>query len=139
METVEIFISGKPVGKSRPRFSRINGFTKVYTPEETTSYERAVGLLFHQKKKDMFTGYVSIKIKAIFPIPSSTPKKSIPDYLNGKILPDKKPDLDNICKIILDGLNGVAYEDDKAVVELMSSKHYGTEPGVHVTISDFSW
>jgi len=32
-------------------------------------------------------------------------------------------DVDNYCKSILDGLNGVAYEDDDQVVELLVKKH----------------
>lgn len=32
-------------------------------------------------------------------------------------------DVDNYCKSILDGLNGVAYEDDDQVVELLVRKH----------------
>ena len=30
----------------------------------------------------------------------------------GEMLPTKKPDVDNIIKIILDSLNGLAYKDD---------------------------
>lgn len=56
--------------------------------------------------------------------------------LQGKILPTKKPDCDNIAKIICDALNGVAYKDDKQIVQLLVSKVYSVEPFVLVTISD---
>lgn len=34
-----------------------------------------------------------------------------------------KLDADNIAKSVLDGLNGIAYEDDEQVVELLVRKH----------------
>lgn len=134
---VEIFIPGKPIGKARPKFSRTGSFVRVYTPSETTKYEKLISSLYKEKCSKMFTGYVSVSIEAIFPVPASVPKKKIEDYLSGKILPDKKPDLDNICKIVLDGLNRAAFSDDKAVVDLMAKKRYGENPGVRVIISDF--
>ena len=33
--------------------------------------------------------------------------------------PIKRPDTDNIAKIVLDSLNGLAYKDDSAVVDLV--------------------
>ena len=56
--------------------------------------------------------------------------------LQGKILPTKKPDCDNIAKIICDALNGVAYDDDKQIVALKVTKIYSAEPRVLVWVSD---
>ena len=50
-----------------------------------------------------------------------------------EIRPTKKPDNDNIAKIILDALNGVAYQDDKQVVSLQVEKYY-TEADEMVTV-----
>ena len=33
-----------------------------------------------------------------------------------------KPDIDNIIKCVMDGLTGVAYEDDKQVVQIVAQK-----------------
>lgn len=52
------------------------------------------------------------------------------------IRPTKKPDLDNVIKIILDGLNGLAYGDDKQVVELKALKCYAKEPFVLIQIEE---
>lgn len=68
--------------------------------------------------------------------PPKKSKKVVEDMLNGKILPTKKPDADNIAKIILDGLNKVAWEDDTQVVELMIVKRYATEPMVAVMVKE---
>ena len=50
------------------------------------------------------------------------------------IKPTKKPDADNIVKIICDALNGVAYKDDTQVVELDFKKVYGEFEKVIVEI-----
>ena len=48
----------------------------------------------------------------------------------------KKPDADNIAKIILDSLNGLAYKDDSQVSALMVLKDYGTENKIIVELEE---
>lgn len=51
--------------------------------------------------------------------------------------PDKKPDIDNILKIVLDGLNGVAYADDKQVIEVRCRKFYSVSSGyLKISVSE---
>ncbi len=45
-----------------------------------------------------------------------------------------KPDSDNIAKIILDGLNGIAYIDDNQVTKLKVNKIYGIKSYIKVKI-----
>ncbi len=52
----------------------------------------------------------------------------------GDIAPTKKPDFDNIQKIICDALNGVAYYDDSQIVKADIEKVYRTTPRVEVTV-----
>ena len=47
-----------------------------------------------------------------------------------------KPDTDNIAKSILDSLNGIAYKDDKQVVDLRVRKQYAEVPSVSVWIRE---
>ena len=56
---------------------------------------------------------------------------------DGKILPTKKPDVDNVVKSIFDGLNKVAFKDDTQIVELHCSKRYSYTPRVEVTFKEF--
>lgn len=49
-----------------------------------------------------------------------------------------KPDLDNIEKIVLDGLNGIAFKDDKQVIDSHTKKRYcrdGEAPVLAVRVS----
>ena len=88
-------------------------------------------------------GCIAFSLKAFYPVPKQKDKKYVNRQqrelmLENKLLPDQKPDGDNIEKIILDALTGVAYEDDKQVVCCMGwSKRYSKDPGVLVTIEEF--
>ena len=46
----------------------------------------------------------------------------------GTILPSRKPDIDNVLKVVLDALNGVAYKDDSRVVAVTARKIYSHTP-----------
>lgn len=105
-------IYGKPQGKARPRFS--NGH--AYTPKQTAGYERQIKNAFRATGGQMIESEgVIIEIDVYY-------KKTAAD--KKKTFPTKKPDIDNICKIVLDGLNGVAYADDKQVVSLSANKYF---------------
>lgn len=56
--------------------------------------------------------------------------------LSGKMRPTMKPDNDNIAKSVLDALNGLAYVDDKQIVELKVNKYYGAEAYVYVKLTE---
>lgn len=83
---------------------------------------------------DPFENAIRAEIKVFMPIPKSDSKKKRELKLSGKIRPTMKPDNDNIAKSVLDALNGVAYLDDKQIVELAVDKKYGEEPYVYVKL-----
>ena len=56
------------------------------------------------------------------------------EMLENKVRPTKKPDCDNIAKIVLDALNGIAYYDDSQVVSLVVRKHYAETTHVKVVL-----
>lgn len=51
-----------------------------------------------------------------------------------RIAPWVKPDLDKLIRAVLDGLTGVAYEDDCQVVAISASKSYGPHEGVWIGV-----
>lgn len=133
---IKFTVPGQPQGKGRPRFTR-TGHT--YTPDSTRAYETAVRTLYqeatrHQHKgpSEYMEGPVAVKIVACFPIPKRATKKQREDIYRCKLDPVKKPDVDNIAKAILDGLNGIAYSDDAQVCVLSVVKLYADDP--HVTV-----
>ena len=123
---------GEPRGKQRPRFNRKTGTT--YTPSETVQYEKAVGFLYKRARGQKLTGDVRLELIAFYKIPASTTKQNQEAMAHGLSLPSKKPDLDNVLKIVMDGLNGIAYDDDKQVVSVRACKLYSEEPRVEVEV-----
>lgn len=134
-EINSFFIAGEVQAKQRPKF---NG-RFAYTPKETVEYENLVKLQYQlQCGNYRYADDVPLVV-AIFahlepPQSASNIKKT--RMLNQEEYPLKKPDVDNVAKIILDALNGIAYRDDKQVVTLIVKKLYAGESGVGVTISE---
>ncbi|MHB9950763.1 hypothetical protein CF055_17270 [Clostridium botulinum] len=132
---MKIVIDGKPMGKQRPRFNTKTGNT--YTPDKTVNYENWVKLCCKQQcEGEKLTGQIVASINAYYTIPKSTSKKNKKDMLAGIIRPTIKPDVDNIAKVILDSLNGLAYKDDKQIVFCTISKWYGEDPRVEVILEE---
>ena len=77
---------------------------------------------------------VSVHIRAFYGIPKHTSNAKSEEMLSGRIVLMKKPDLDNICKIVCDALNGIAYADDKQIAELSCCKFYSRNPRIEITI-----
>lgn len=67
---------------------------------------------------------LDVRIFAFYEVPKSASKKKKAAMLAQDIRPTKKPDFDNIGKIICDSLNLVAYHDDSAVVDAQVRKFY---------------
>lgn len=136
--TVEFTIPGAPQSKGRPRFSTANGFVKTYTPAQTANYENLVKLEYDRQIGERFNDGAAIEmhIFAFFDIPKSVSKKKREQMLCGEIRPIKKPDADNIIKIIADSLNGIAYKDDAQIVQCTVCKKYSSLPRVVVAMAD---
>lgn len=118
-----IIVEGKIKGKARPRV--FNGH--AITPKDTVNYENWVRLNYKQQDGRYLKGSVRAIINAYYKIPKSYSKKRVQAIREGKEYPSKKPDADNIAKIILDSLNKIAFDDDSQVVELIISKRYTEE------------
>lgn len=121
-------VPGEPRGKGRPRFTRDG---HVYTDSETVSYEKKILAYYRQQLKDFRwpdSAFVSIGVTAVYPIPKSATKASLAAIQAGRILPKRKPDIDNVIKAVLDALNGYAYKDDAQVVMVTGRKIYGHDP-----------
>ncbi len=120
MKLVSFTVSGKPQGKARPRFSPHG----VYTPQTTKAYEEKIANAYREVAEDVFfSGPVCLMVIAVFPIPKSWTIEKKGHAMAGEIIPGK-PDIDNILKVVLDGLNGVAYDDDATVCQTVCQKVY---------------
>ncbi|ENY8496187.1 RusA family crossover junction endodeoxyribonuclease [Clostridioides difficile] len=131
---VNFTIDGEPVGKERPRFNLAT--KRTYTPNKTKSYEELIKWLYQSKVKYRFTGYIKMTIRCYYSIAKNNSKKVKEQKRNNVLRPSKKPDIDNVIKVVADSLNGIAYKDDTQIVEVVASKYYSDKPRVEVMIED---
>lgn len=134
---IRFTIPGVPFGKQRPKFSRAGNYVKTYTPDETVNYENLVKWYYQQAAKGfMFPkeAMLDVRILAYYEIPKSASKKKQKQMLENTVRPAKKPDWDNIGKVVCDSLNNIAYKDDSAVVDAQVRKFYSDKPRVEVII-----
>ena len=128
--TLHFIVPGKPKGKGRPRIAKGGG--RAFTPKATVEYENKVGTVASAAAEKAGWSHdqepLNITIEALFQLP-----KKLTNPIPGV------PDLDNIAKAILDGMQlwGVI-SDDRWVCCMRSCKRYadeGEDVGVLVVVS----
>ncbi len=148
-KNISLKILGEPIGKGRPKITKTKNFARLYSPTKTVNYESRIITEYKRNYSGMvFEANEPIKavIQACFIVPCSNyvfhKKTNSVDLtrkgqsmINGLIRPTKKPDCDNIAKICLDALNGIAYFDDSQVVELVVNKTYSRNPFVSIVLT----
>lgn len=116
-------INTRPIPKQRPRLSKF----AVYTPKKTTNYENLIAYEWKKRYKDLILKN-AVKLDLLFCFKKAKSCKK--DYHT------QRPDLDNLEKAILDGLNKVAFVDDCQVVELNSKKVFASTDAVLISITE---
>ena len=133
----EFKIPGKAQAKQRPRMGRSG---VVYTPKETLIYENYVKMCYSDYANQFewlpYENQVRAEIEVLVAVPKSDSKTKKKAKIEGMIRPAVKPDCDNLAKSILDSLNGLAYQDDKQVVELSIKKYYAENAEVRVRLTE---
>jgi len=121
---IVVTIPGKPMGEPRAAHRVVNGFARKFVPKASQEYraiiQTHVAEAMKQTGAQTFVGPVMVYITALFELPKSKHKKKHPPRLDWCT---KKPDTDNIAKIVCDALNGVAWMDDSQVVTLNVAKY----------------
>ena len=133
----EFEVPGKIIGKGRPRLNSYTGV--VYTPTRTKDYESLVEQYFLLKypRFKALEGRIKINIIAYFSIPKATKKSDINEMLDNTISPTKKPDIDNIVKVVLDSMNKFAFKDDNQITKLEVEKRYSLEDKIYIKIEEY--
>lgn len=111
--------------KERPRTSFYT--RSIYTPTSTKKREKIIAQEFIAQNRGWVCDKSPIKIllEIELKIPESATKTKKQKMLNDEIKATVKPDIDNVQKLVQDALNGVAYIDDKQIINLNVNKKYG--------------
>jgi Holliday junction resolvase RusA-like endonuclease len=135
---VTFMVEGTPVPKGRPRFARRGKFVSTYSPKTTVDYESKVSesAKLAMGASEPLETPVGAYIYITLPVPASYSKKRTQACLSGQERPTKKSDIDNYCKAIFDGMNGIVFVDDSLIVSLHATKVYGTIGMVEVMIKE---
>lgn len=111
VSSTRFWVPGKPVVKQRPRLSHGH----VYTPATTSAYEEFVGVCAKAAGAVPLDGDVAITIFVF-------------------VQSGRHGDIDNYVKAVLDGLNGIAYRDDRQVVQIFAAKVQSATEGTYVIV-----
>lgn len=126
-------LDGPVIGKGRPRFTRAG---HTYTPEKTERYEKAIAKAYRNRYDYCSSKALKVKILVYTRIAKSASKKRKQMMMDDMIKCTKKPDIDNIQKIVLDALNKVAYYDDTQVVQIGVIKKWSEDDRMIVCIEE---
>jgi len=108
-----ITVNTKPVPKGRPRMTRRG---RVFTPQTTIDAETIVRKAW---TGPCYDGDVSL----VCQFTKEGIRITVSEIAEGTLTKSTlRGDLDNYVKLLMDGLNGVAWQDDKQVKLLIATK-----------------
>ena len=132
---IRIVLAGAPLGKQRVRFTQEGH--RPFTPEKTVNYE---GRLAHEAQhvmagRSLLEGPLRVNLEIRMRVSPSRGLRWRLRALDGTILPTRKPDADNVAKL-LDALNLIVWADDAQIIELHVRKLYHEHPALIVEVEE---
>lgn len=125
----KIIVEGKPKTKKNTWFtSRGKGKGHAFRPPTgSKSFEAKVSKAAKEQFDKPFENPIHLDIKFFFHRPKRLKEGPI-EYM------PKRPDITNLIKAVEDGLNNIAFLDDKQVVSTAAKKFYHSSEGTERTI-----
>ena len=119
MTELKFFVAGEPRAKQS---FRSTGKGRGYTPARIKAWQADVGWVAQQTMRNAgFDGPVA--------------NRGFHVNLDFQLGDNRRIDLDNLSKAVLDGLNGIVWDDDRNVIHLNLRKEiYPEQPGVRVNV-----
>lgn len=136
-------IPGIPIAQCRPKFRRRETYVQTYDPQQKIKEDirNQIFSVIHSRIHDRDQDFIKefSKISSIdayslhieFHMPFLSTKKISPWLIDHHIY---KPDIDNLCKHVLDVLSGLIFSDDQQIVELHLFKKFSKNPRTEITI-----
>ena len=135
-----IIIPGNPISKKRHRCRCIHGHGQAYDEQASSEMPIISAIMKLEMSKNLFSfsllQNITVNFRFYLPIPKSDPVGLRNAKLWGFLLPNEKPDFDNLIKFYCDCANGVLWEDDKRIVQGTFHKFYDENPRVEIEIME---
>lgn len=134
-QSITLWLQGQPEGKGRPKF----GQGRAWTPKKTVLGEAEVRRKWEEAGEPRLPD-VALRLQTTLYIsrPASHFKRDGTLSAEGLRHPrpeNKKPDVDNAIKLIMDALNKRAYKDDVQIVEAMVERHWAEWPATKIKLT----
>ncbi len=123
--TFEVFVEGVPVPQGSKSLSRSgvmyesNKALKPWRKQVTASALWVAGPGF-----ELMQGPLIVAIWFTMPRPPTVKREA----------PSVKPDLDKMCRAVLDSLSGIVYKDDAQIIRIDAIESYEPQPGAHIFV-----
>jgi Holliday junction resolvase RusA-like endonuclease len=111
----------EPVAKGRPRSTIQGGKIWTYNPDRTQVAEETIRAFLSEYKETIFPQHAPLKLTVTF---YRTKSKWLPKR---ETLPFRRPDLDNLLKLLLDAINHILIPDDAQITSIETKKRWSTK------------
>lgn len=132
-KTINITFYGEP--KAQKRHRAASNMSHFYDPSKSFKVyvnESIRNELGHDFKPISTEIYFNTRF--FMPYPKSTNRKNSVLMELGVIRPTKKPDIDNLTKLLYDALKSLLYTDDSLIIGNEAEKYYSCKPRVEMEI-----
>ena len=124
MTTLDLFVHGQPRTKGSWRPVMAGGKPRLIPQTAEKPWALTVAWAAREKRPTLVPKPHAVSVELHFAFVS--PKKPTNQFPTG--------DSDKLARSCLDALTGICWTDDVQVSELLVTKRYGAEPGVHIVV-----
>jgi len=137
-DIITIIIPGEPTPKGRPRIgrNRHTGKSLAYTPTKTRTAETVGKYIAKAAMRGRLRMDGPVVVEMIAYRSKGMPRTKVGKAaaLAGDLVPETKPDLDNIIKLALDICNEIVFNDDNQVVDISAKKRFSDNPRLEIRV-----
>ena len=128
IKPIRIILQEEPTPKARSRVAFIHGKAHSYTPARTEEAQNLIKVRLMRYRDRMCPKNIPVKLTVVF---YRTKSKYLP---RKEALPFRRPDLDNLEKLVNDSMIGILLEDDAQITTVHARKRWSDKPEGYITI-----
>ncbi|MCC4501338.1 RusA family crossover junction endodeoxyribonuclease [Limosilactobacillus reuteri] len=135
---VKLVFDIEPQSQLRPRaaYNTRSHHIVVYDPKVTHEYkQRLRQLAQNQYTQEPLDSALKVDVSFFRPVQKSLSAIERARRISGEHRPAVKSDIDNYIKALFDSLNGVVWQDDKQICDLVAHKYYSDKPRIEIEVT----